>query len=104
MASLSCLSHQGLESLLHLCLVSSAPDLLMTHAEAREITVPGRLVPEALLCPGNSRAGENAVNNKKGSGCQTYVMEWCRAGIRREGWRILVYFYVVIFKLKKKKA
>lgn len=43
------------------------------------------------------------MNNKKGSGCQPYVMEWCRAGIRREGWRILVYFYVVIFKLKKKK-
>lgn len=57
------LCHQGLESLLHLGFASSAPDLLMTHCSqgnysARETCPRGP-------AQGNSRAGEDAGNNKK---------------------------------------
>lgn len=57
------LSHQGLESLLRPGLMSPAPDLLMAHCSLRNYSAQE-------TCPrdpaqGNSRAGENAGNNKK---------------------------------------
>lgn len=56
-------SHQGLESLLRQGPMSSAPDLLMTHCSLGNYSAQ-ETCPRGLA-QRNSRAGENAGNNKK---------------------------------------
>lgn len=78
--------------MLHLGFVSSAPDLLMTHRSqgnysARETCPRGP-------AQGNSRAGEDAGNNKKDRvGLPALVMEWCVLGTEHGGWRVSFYLY-----------
>ena len=80
---------------MHLGLVSSVPDLLMTRRSLGNYRVQE-------VCPqgpawGNSRAGENVGNNKKDRVRPPALGVW---GMRHGGWRNLFYSYSVFSHFK----